>query len=285
MHSNSPRYDEHLRRRAAEAYELAGRLCDTCGDLHALWPYIRLSRASTGIETQTSKLGAELSAFFASGHRDLLIAGSADTGLLAHVARAGTDHALGIFVLDICETPLVLCRRFADRWSLPVETVRQDLIELDFKGRFDIVLVHGTLQFISAANRGEMLLRLRRALRPSGRLILLFNTSRPVPSEIAADSRAEYASGVLDELKRLEVPLPDTEATMRRRLEAHARQREVREGAFSGPEAVEALLQTAGLRLERCTPVAVNIARPMDSLISTISKRRFMALAQPTADV
>ena len=47
--SHDPRYAEDLPRLAAEAYELSGRLCGTCRDMHALWTYIRLSRASTGV--------------------------------------------------------------------------------------------------------------------------------------------------------------------------------------------------------------------------------------------
>jgi hypothetical protein len=106
-------YSEPLRELAAEAYEISGRLCGACGDLHALWPYIRLSRASTGFELQESRLQAELRSCFARGLRDVLIAGSQDAGLLALVAqakmRAGAEHPSGITVLDICETPLELC--------------------------------------------------------------------------------------------------------------------------------------------------------------------------------
>jgi hypothetical protein len=49
---------EPLRGLAAEAYEISDRLCGTCRDLHALWPYIRLSRASTGVEGRESRLHA-----------------------------------------------------------------------------------------------------------------------------------------------------------------------------------------------------------------------------------
>src|SRR5712691_5302773 len=102
-------YSEPLRELAAEAYEISGRLCGACGDLHALWPYIRLSRASTGVEARESRLQAELRGFFACGLRDVLIAGSQDAGLLALVARAKEgargEHPSNITVLDICETP------------------------------------------------------------------------------------------------------------------------------------------------------------------------------------
>jgi hypothetical protein len=105
--SHRERYIEDLPRVAADAYELAGHLCGDCRNLHALWPYARLTRASTGIEQRQSGLEAELHAFFDLGLRDVLIAGAADSALLAHVARAGARHEINIVVLDICDTPLV----------------------------------------------------------------------------------------------------------------------------------------------------------------------------------
>src|SRR5438105_14568206 len=99
-----PLYTEHLSDLAAQAYELSDRLCASCRDLHALWPYIRLSRSSTGVELEGSRLVEVLRTLIAEGRRDVLIAGAADTGLLALVARAATDHAnhlTNIIVLDI----------------------------------------------------------------------------------------------------------------------------------------------------------------------------------------
>src|SRR6185503_13048921 len=136
---DGPSYVEDLRRIAADAYQLSERLCGACRDQHALWTYLRLSRASTGAEGKKSRLEAQLAGFFERGLRNVLIAGAQDTGLLTLVARAGGGHDLNIVVLDICETPLQLCRRLAAQWSLPVETIRQDLIGLDFEGRFDLV--------------------------------------------------------------------------------------------------------------------------------------------------
>jgi SAM-dependent methyltransferase len=278
-------YSEPLRELAAEAYEISGRLCGACGDLHALWPYIRLSRASTGVEAQESKLQAELRGCFARGLRDVLIAGSQDAGLLALVAhakmRAGAEHPSGITVLDICETPLELCRRLAGRWSLPIETIREDLAELSTARRFDLVLVHGTLHFMAADRRLEALRGIASALRPGGRLVLLFNTSRTVTADSDQTAGAGYGGSVLAELARLGVPLPATEAVMRERLDLHQRRRELREGAFAEPGEVEALLDAAGLDVIACTLIDVNIARPIDAFVAKISKRRFMALAEP----
>lgn len=275
------RYIEDLPRVAADAYELASRLCGDCRDLHALWPYARLTRASTGIEQRQSALEAQLRTFFEFGLRDVLIAGAADSALLAHVARAGAQHAIKIVVLDICETPLELCRRFAEQWSLPVETVRQDLVNLDVIRRFDVVLMHGTLNFIAADRHARVLRRLWRAMRPKGRLELLFNTGRPPGSDQAVKSRAGYADFVLSELKRLGIPLPDREAAIRERLVARAHQREWRDAQFSAFADVEALLTATGFNVLSCGPTSTELAKPADELLAQFSKRRFTLIAEP----
>jgi SAM-dependent methyltransferase len=273
-------YPEHLYDLAAEAYELSNRLCADCGDLHALWPYIRLARASTGVEARQSALENELGTLFNRGLRDVLIAGCQDTGLLAVVARAGADRNIKITVLDICETPLELCRRTAKQWSLPIETLRVDLAELETPSAFDIVLVHGTLHFISANRRAEALKRIRRAIRSSGRLVLFFNTSRSAMLDSRRYAAAEYGEWIVSELRRLNVPLPDSERVLRERLDEHHRRRQAREGAFSDSQDIKLLLQSAGFRLEHCAPIDVKVPEQMEKLIATISKRRFMAVAQ-----
>ena len=272
---------EDLPRIAAEAYALSARLCGDCRNQHALWSYLRLSRASTGAEKQDSKLEAELRGFFAGGRTHVLIAGAQDTGLLALVARAGAGFRLNITVLDICGTPLELCGKLAGQWSLPIETVQQDLFDLDVEWRFDVVLVHGTLNFIAAERHAEVLRRLQRSLRPGGRMALLFNTSRAVAADLAAENHAEYADFVLSELKRLGIPLPDQEAAIRERLIDRARQREQRDRQFADSDEVVALVDAAGFDVVSCAPTSGELAKPADALLKQFSKRRFMLIAAP----
>src|ERR1700681_3505469 len=75
-------FDEDLPQLAAESFVLSKGRCRSCGRMHALWPYIRLARASTGIEAASSRLQSVLTAIIAEGRRNILIAGAADTGLL-----------------------------------------------------------------------------------------------------------------------------------------------------------------------------------------------------------
>jgi SAM-dependent methyltransferase len=279
--TDRPRITEDQPRIAADAYELAGRLCGDCRNQHALWTYLRLTRASTGAERQESGLELQLRDLIADGRRNVLIAGAQDTGLLSLVARAAADHPAHVVVLDICQTPLTLCAKLAASWSLPIETVRQDLFELDFEHRFDIVLVHGTLNFVAADRQAEVLRRLRRAMRPGGRLVLLFNTSRPLAAGQATENHAEYADFVLNELKRIGVPLPDREEMMRERFMARARQRELRDSQFARPDDVEALMAAAGFRILSCAPAGTDMAKPADALLAQFSKRRFTLVAEP----
>jgi len=270
---------ERLGEIAAETYAVAGRLCGSCRNLHALWPYIRLSRSSTGLERSGSVLETALRAFITGGLRKILIAGAADTGLLSLVLRAADDFDVDVTVLDVCASPLELCRRLAGQWSIPVRTVKQDLADLDERQAFDLVLVHGTLHFIAGEKRLNVLARIHRALRPNGRLVLLFNTSRP--STIRKDDKlhVDYAELVVNELRRLAIPLPDSESEFIRRLSDHSRQRQEREGAFASPGDAEQLLETAGFEIIGCSEVETT--HSAKTFTAHISKHRFMAIAEP----
>jgi SAM-dependent methyltransferase len=280
--TDGPLYHEDLKCIAGEGFELANRRCRGCGQLHALWPYIRLARGtSAGLEDASSHLQSVLAALIAAGRRNLLIAGSADTGLLAQVARSGAGHPLDIVVLDRCETPLELCRRLAQRWSLPIATMHEDLLDLDRPGRFDIVLVHGTLHFLAPNRSADALARMRRSLRPNGRLVLRVNTSRRIEGDLAEEGRDGYADWVPDELNRIAVPLPEPPEAFRERLRLHAMSREDREGAFGAPEEIQALLAQAGFVTRDWLEMSVKLNEPVQAFVAKTAKRRFLVIAEP----
>ena len=144
-----------------------------------------------------------------------------------------------------------------------------------------MVLMHGTLNFIAADRHAQVLRRLQRSMRPSARLQLLFNTSRPLAADRAVQSRAEYADFVLSELKRLSIPLPDREAAMRERLIARAHEREWRDAQFSTPDEVESLVKAAGFSVLSCAPTSTALAKPAGALLAQFSKQRFTLIAEP----
>jgi SAM-dependent methyltransferase len=279
---NSHRFDEDLRRVAAEAFAMAGRLCRGCGSFHALWPYLRLARAtSAGLEDATSLLQSVLAELIAGGRKDVLIAGAADTGVLASVARAGAGHPLSIVVLDRCATPLESCRRLAQRRSLPIATLHEDLGKLDRPAQFDIVFAHGTLHFLDPDRRADALVRMRRALRPGGRLLLRANAGRRIEGELTGEGRDGYPAWVPEELARIGVPLPEPAEAFRERLRMHAVSRENREGAFGTPEEIKAALAQAGFEIRDWREVGGELSARVQDFQSKTGKRRFLVVAEP----
>lgn len=280
LNPNQERFHEDLPQLAVENFAIANRTCQSCGHMHALWPYIRLARASTGIEGASSDLDRILHELIAEGHRKVLIAGSQDTGLMALVARAAGSGAVEITVLDRCATPLESCRRLAQVWSLPIETTQRDLMHLEVKNRFDIVLVHQTLHYIPLDRRVDVLVRLRQALRPGGVLVMMFNIGNRLVGKLASEGRNHYASWVIEELQHLGVPLPEEHEAFAARLSVHAANRENREGAYSQPKEVQELLAQSGFDVRQCFESGVKLANPMQDFVSKLSKRRFLVVAE-----
>lgn len=273
------RFSEDLRQLAAEASELAGRFCGSCKNFHLLWPYLRLARASGG-GVGAPLIHSALSCLLSRYGRKVLIAGCADTGLLAVVARAavpGTD----IIVLDRCETPLELCRRFARRWSLPIEILHLDLSELAAQSSFDVVFAHSLLQFIPAHHRLDVLSRIRRSLRADGRLVLLFRTSARIEGSLLPEYLDGYPKHLIEQLEGMNIELPESREAFRRRIEIYSEERRAREGAHTTRAEVEQLIEAAGFWIEDLMPIEASMSEPFRQLAAKITKQRFLAIAKP----
>lgn len=265
---------EDLRKLAAESFELAARHCRSCHELHAVWPYRRLARAGSD---DSSQIAAILSELAVAGRRSLLVAGAADTGLLALAANAA--RGARFVVLDRCQVPLELCRRQARTWSIPLETMHQDLASLDLKAQFEIVLLHGTLPYVAAEGRTDVLARVRRSLCSGGRLVLLFNTGHPTGD---IDSGSDYADWMLARLEAMDIPLPEERGKFRSRLCVRAQHHELCVRAFSEPEGVFDMLTDAGLALDRLVELGVKFSNGGHSSALKRAKRKFIAVAGPS---
>ena len=270
---------EPLRELAAEAYELARRRCGPCCNSHALWSYIRLSRASIGAEREGSALEPVLAELLTSEQPVILIAGTQDTGLLALVARAASKRDANIIVLDRCDTPLEMCRRLSTRWGLPISTIHQDLRDFDIRDRFDLVLLHHTLQFVPTEDRSKVLLNLARALRRGGRLVHAFNISDPLSGPLATGHRNSYPDWVIQELTRGGVSFPEPRDAFRARLAAHAGNRERHTSAFSDLDEVDRLMQAAGFSIERTMWIQPELITPYRLLVSKLNMQRIVKIA------
>jgi len=275
------RFSEDLRRLAEEAFELADQTCGSCKNFHMLWPYLRLAGASGG-RAGVPLINSVLKTLLSNQGRKILIAGCADTGLLALVARAATANT-EITVLDRCKTPIELCRRFANRWALAIEALHQDLTELAIRSKFDVVFAHMLLHFLPADRQLDVLSRLRHALQPDGRLVIAFRTSPPVTGACAPEPEhgRDRSLRLIEQLERLNIPLPASCEAFRRCAEAHFEERRARAGSRVNRADVGKLIAMASFEIEDLTPIDSGMSEPFYQLDAKIGSQRFLVVARP----
>jgi len=274
------RFTENIPQLAQTAARLALRYCGSCQNYHFLWPYLRLIGTPGRAGDSQGFLESALAEPTSNDQWRVLIAGCADTGLLSVVARATTgDRQAGITVLDRCRTPLELCRDFAERWALPLETLHVDLVDLSVDPRFDIVLAHTTLTFIVPERRLEAMTRLRRALRPGGKLILRFRTRGDVEAAHLSTYRSTVPSRLIEQLDSMRLPLPESREALQRRVETYAAERHAREASEPEYAEVEKLLDRAGFDIEAIVPVASDHSASFEKASAALSSRLFVATA------
>lgn len=236
---------DDIEAQAREAWNIGSRLCTGCGAYHQVWGLMRQSGVVGGTKVDEALLAPVLRNA-QSGQGRLLIAGAADAGLLRLVVNALPDRTLDICVADRCPAPLALVDRVRTPEGVSVRTMQLDLLEMTEESHYDLILSHSMLPFVPAASRALFLERLRRALLPGGKLLLVLRTA-PKPTEAAATAhddvwfeRAMRIFADHEELSRFagpELPL---------KLKAYADARTGRLHAFQHPDEILDLLRAAG---------------------------------------
>ena len=182
--------------------------------------------------------------------------------------------------MDRCETPLELCRRFAARWSLPSKTIHLELEHLSIASAFDVVFVHMLLQFIPADRHFNIMSRLRRSLRPGGRLVLVFRTSPRIGESLTTEYRRDYPQRLIDQLEAGHIPLPEPREDFRAHLEVYFEDRRAREGTHSNRAEVEALMKNSGFEVEELVQIVAPMSAPFVQFGADIGLQRFLAVAR-----
>lgn len=276
------RLTENIWQIASDAAELAPRLCSACRNFHTLWPYHRLAQAAGG-DVTAPEVYASIERLLSPGGQRILIGGSANSGLLAVVARACAPDT-DITVLDRCATPLELCRRFAERWAIPVDLLHLDLAELAVISKYDVVFIHMLLQFIPFDRHLEVLTRVRRSLKPSGRMVLVFRTSPPLSEDLVTEYRSGYPLGLIEQLEAKGIPLPASRESFRRELELYFEERRAREGTHTCREDLEQDVIAAGFGIKELKPIAASMSSRFVQFNDRIGLQRFLMVAAPVAE-
>lgn len=204
---------EDLPRLSRLAYEASKIHCGACRDFHVMWPYLRsLGLNGAGPEYNWPHHVDILSRSAAGkSHVRWFLAGSADAGLLAVAAAAAARNASATHafaMVDLCGTPVALCRDHAEAQGLDLDASVGDLANYRPARPFDIVLMHQLLFFIPAADQPAFVQHAASWLAPEGRLHLTVSVDmgNRVPRAERAGAmlewreaaiRADVASGAL----------------------------------------------------------------------------------------
>jgi len=234
---------------AAHQFRLALELCADCRDYHAVWPYRRLSRTVSGIEATADIVKALLRDVTPRGGQ-VLIAGSADAGMLALAAQAAKTLAPQIVVADRCATPLAVCRRYAETHGLSIATLQTELGGALQSQSHDVVFADGVLQFMPRQSHAAVLRKLRGMMSARGALVLV---ERVRTSGEGGSPRADGGTEVVKALATQGVALPEDEATFVLRLNGMLMARQKRFNDCSA-EDLERSLAEAGFRIRSLEP-------------------------------
>jgi SAM-dependent methyltransferase len=142
----------------------------------------------TSIRVNTDFLVETFEALAADGsHGNVLISGTADYGMLAHLRHGYGSAPFQATVLDLCETPLFLNRWYGGRYGTSVATVRSDVLEHETAEVFDVICTHNFLGRFDPTSRRRVIAKWRALLRPGGALV----TTQRVEPNLAPESQQE----------------------------------------------------------------------------------------------
>lgn len=173
--------DEPLAESAPLALTWATRHCvphepggESCDWYHGAWQYLRLLEVITGIEAEAGFfLGAFRRLARAGGFERILVAGTADYGMLALVLAAfrAENVVPRVSVMDRCATPLRLNQWYAERQGTTVTPIEKDVFEIEENASFDLLCTHSFLSSVAPERHEDLARRWNRLLRVGGRLV------------------------------------------------------------------------------------------------------------------
>jgi hypothetical protein len=209
--------------------QAANTFCSGCADYHATIAVGRLTGSSGWSGGMREALVNFVYDEVQRGRKlrptlSILIMGAADTATLsacAHaVLKAGEEVLLqtAFTVIDRCETPLYLCRDFADQHHLNLLTEIQDLTRPTHDFKADIIIFHSILSFIPREYHISILQRASSWLNPDGR-IYLFNALQTQGLDQSKDLRIQDKDKILALIRSGQLAIAEDTDTFHQRLQ------------------------------------------------------------------
>ena len=186
------------------ARQLAPVLCkgsymskEDCSWYHSSWQYLRIFNL-VSTPTWHGKFYLDNLQKLASDQRHprVLISGSADYSTLAHVlwayreARARCD----ISVIDLCETPLLLCKWYAKYVGEEIAAEKQSILDVRGESPFDLITSDAFLTRFDPAERIEVVAKWGSLLRDGGKVITTVRIESRPDADVVKSSPAEVTN-------------------------------------------------------------------------------------------
>lgn len=151
---------------------------DNCEWYHGAWMYCRLS----GIVVSADYLGSNYQCFFQkriSESSNILICGTADFAILEHIIKhipKENKKQIHITILDICNSPLLLCRWFINTYYHDyvdyIDFVQADATNIPFEdGSFDLITSYSFLTRMIYSDAKKVVTEWYRLLKPGGTVL------------------------------------------------------------------------------------------------------------------
>lgn len=160
------------------AHELAGVLCqgnhvspEDCSWYHSIWQYLRIfnmvSTPTWHAKFYLDSLGQI--AGDGNNHR-VLVSGTADYSMLAHIlwAYANSSKQPDVTILDLCETPLFLCKWYGKSVGVRVQTASADILTFQTNEPFDLIATDAFLTRFTPEERATVVRKWHELLRSQG---------------------------------------------------------------------------------------------------------------------
>ncbi len=276
----------------------ARRLCrnqdspeDSCFAYHTLWPYLRRVRLRQGAWGRSRHYVASFRALARSGLAKVLIYGCADYSLLAHILFAYRAEKVEprVTVLDLCESPLLINRWYADRHHTELATVASCVADNEGDSSFDVITTDNFLSQFPPQERSRILDRWRQLLRPGGRVITsqhIYEGAPEIwdprkPEEVAKIRKRTFEYSQAD--KELLDITPDELADL---AYNYYSTKTAVSYPFASSATLKSLFQDRGFKVDECTGLSAKEQRDWGKRI-TGKKERFWITATrrpPTAD-
>lgn len=196
---------------------------EDCSWYHGVWQYLRIFDLVSTPTWHQNFYNTHL-AQLAQEHPNskVLISGTADYSVLAHVLWAfdSVGNPCDITVLDLCQTPLILCKWYGRRTNHNIATVQTSIFDFNPGETYDAIVTDAFLTRFSKAERSAVVALWVRSLRPGGCVITTVRVgSAPTIEKVIArpDQVDLFRSRALEQAKRWQdfLPIPPEEIAIK----------------------------------------------------------------------